>query len=212
MRVIEKCSTCDLVLGRWRRCPNYWCRRADRGWDVVWAAGEHRGRLKRAIAELKYRGDRAWVAPLAGLLVSYLLERAPDFEQVDLVVPVPSNVGRARPVDHVGLVLAAAAPAIGDLWRLATSGGVLAKRGETSPLAAAPSSMVRRLRAATEVRPALVVTDPDAVLGRRVLAVDDVFTDGSTLREVALALRGAGAVSVSGLVLARQPVHPPHVS
>jgi predicted amidophosphoribosyltransferase len=175
----------------------------------VWAAGEHRGRLKRAIAALKYEDDRRWVAPLAGLLVSYLLERAPDFEQIDLVVPVPSNVGRARPADHVGLILAAAAPAIGDLWLLAAPGAVLAKRDETTPLAAAPSAVVRRLRAAAEVRPALVVTDPGAVTGQRVLAVDDVFTDGSTLREVAYALRRAGAVAVSGLVLARQPVDPP---
>jgi predicted amidophosphoribosyltransferase len=82
----------------------------------------------------------------------------------------------------------------------------LAKRQETLPLAGAPSALVRRLRAAAEVRAALVVTDPAAVAGRRVLAVDDVFTDGSTLREVAIALRRAGAIAVSGLVLARQPL------
>jgi len=207
--MIEICQTCDLALGSWRHCPNYWCGRTDRGWDVVWAVREHRGRVRWAISELKYRGDRTWIGPLATLLARFLVERAPLFDHVDLIVPVPSNVGRARSVDHVGLVVAAARPAIGDLWDVAAPGAVLVKDGETCPLAGAPSAAVRRLRAAAEVRAALAVTDPGAVVGRRVLAVDDVFTDGSTLREVAFALRRAGAAAVSGLVLARQPVRPP---
>ena len=206
MKVIVRCQLCGVDLRGWQRCPNYWCAREDRGWDLVWAVGEHHGSLQRGIAALKYGDGRAWVAPLAALLARYLLAHAPAFDDVDVLVPVPSNVGSRRGADHVVLVLDAAAPVIGDLWDLQPA---LAKRQETVPLAAAPSAAVRRLRAAAEVRPALVVTDPGAVHGRRVLAVDDVFTDGSTLREVALALRRAGAAAVSGLVLARQPVRPP---
>ena len=141
--------------------------------------------------------------PLAELLAGYLLEHLPAFDDVDVVVPVPSNVGSRRPEDHVELVLAAAWRAVGDLWELRRA---LAKTQETTRLAGAPSAAVRRLRAAVEVRAALTVTDPGAVAGRHVLAVDDVFTEGSTLREVAFALRRAGARGVSGLVLARQPV------
>jgi predicted amidophosphoribosyltransferase len=37
---------------------------------------------------------------------------------------------------------------------------------------------------------------------------DDVFTEGSTLREVARALLMAGAEEVAGVVLARQPWTP----
>ena len=43
------------------------------------------------------------------------------------------------------------------------------------------------------------------VKGKRVLVFDDVFTEGFTIREVARALRAAGAVEVSEVVLARQP-------
>jgi|GEM_PF-1912861 len=46
---------------------------------------------------------------------------------------------------------------------------------------------------------------PVQVIGRRFLVFDDVFTDGSTLREIARALLVAGAEQVGGLVLARQP-------
>jgi predicted amidophosphoribosyltransferase len=203
MKMIVRCQVCGAALGRRPGCPNYWCTRDDRGWDVVWSVGEHRGSLQRAIAALKYGGQRRWLAPLADLLSAYLLEHLPVFEDVDVLVPVPSNVGSRRREDHVALVLGAAAGAIGELWEVRSA---LAKHQETLPLAAAPSALVRRLRAAGEVRPALVVTDPAAVRGRRVLAVDDVFTDGSTLREVAIALRRAGAVAVSGLVLARRPL------
>jgi predicted amidophosphoribosyltransferase len=205
MKVALRCQVCGVALQGLRSCPNYWCGRTDRGWDLVWAVGAHEGSLQRAIAALKYGdGDgRRWVWPLADLLAAFLLDHLPDFDDVDVVVPVPSNIGARRREDHVALVLAAAGRAIGDLWELRPA---LAKSHETTRLAGAPNAAIRRLRAAVEIRPALTVTDPGAVEERRVLAVDDVFTDGSTLREVAIALRRAGACAVSGLVLARQPV------
>lgn len=61
----------------------------------------------------------------------------------------------------------------------------------------------RQAIASGPLRRSLVVTAPAAVAGARVLVLDDVLTEGSTLREVARALRGAGAREVAGLVLAR---------
>ena len=205
-----RCPVCDLALGCSGPCPNYWCRREDRGFEVVWAIGEHRGELRRAIAALKYRGERRWIPVLGKMLASYLIEHAPCFDDIDLIVGTPGNVGRARPEDHTAAVLYAARPSVGDLWPVDAPGPsglpVLAKRVETRAMAGMPSAGVRRLWAAGELRSVLVVTDPARVRGRRVLAVDDVFTDGSTLREVAIALRSAGASAVSGLALARQPL------
>ncbi|HEY2430738.1 MAG TPA: hypothetical protein VGI06_17520 [Acidimicrobiales bacterium] len=201
-----RCPVCDLVLPAGRPCPNYWCRREDRGFDVVWAIAAHQGGLRRAIAGLKYRGELRWARPLGLLLARFLMEHSPWFDDVDLIVGAPGNVGRARPVDHTRRILGAAEPVVGGLWAMDVARPVLVKRAETRPMVDTPSAALRRLWAAVELRAALVVTDCRAVQGRRVLAVDDVFTDGSTLREVALALLGAGAVSVSGLVLARQPI------
>jgi len=206
---IRRCPVCDLALDPSHpTCPNFWCARNDRGFDAVWAVGEHRGRLRRAIAGLKYRGEW-WRAPwLGALLVDFLLEEAPSFDDIDLIVGTPGNVGRARPVDHVTQILAHAHPVIGDLWAMDLASPVLIKQWETRPMVGTSSAAVRRLWAAGELRAALVVARPADVRGCRVLAVDDVFTDGSTLREVALALRTAGAIAVSGLVLARQPLRP----
>ena len=205
-----RCGVCDVRLAPGRRCPNFWCHRDDRGFDVVWAAGEHRGDLRRAIAGLKYRNERQRARALGLFLARYLLEHAPCFDDIELIVATPGNVGRARPFDHTAVVLAVAAPLVGHLGEVDVPDvghePVLAKRAETRPMAAAGSAAGRRLWAAGDLRAALVVNDRARVRDRRILAVDDVFTDGSTLREVAGSLRRAGARAVSGVVLARQPL------
>lgn len=175
-------------------CPNYWCARRDRGFDLAWAIGPYRGWLRRAILGLKYRREARYLQPLADLLSGYLLDRSPCFEDIDVIVAM------AGP--HVVAVVDAASAALEGLWPVAPP---VVKVCGTRPMARMDSSGARRLWAAGELRHALRVTEPAVVQGRRVLAVDDVFTDGSTLRETAGVLRGAGATSVVGLVLARAP-------
>jgi competence protein ComFC len=54
------------------------------------------------------------------------------------------------------------------------------------------------------LRGAFRVRQPDAVLNRRLVLVDDVFTTGSTVEECARVLTEAGAASVRALVVARR--------
>ncbi len=64
----------------------------------------------------------------------------------------------------------------------------------------------RRTNAEAAVRDSQAVPDASRTTGRRVIVVDDVFTDGLTMREVARALRLQGrAAAVQGVTLARQP-------
>jgi predicted amidophosphoribosyltransferase len=64
----------------------------------------------------------------------------------------------------------------------------------------------RRANAEDSLRAALHVPDPSVTRGRRIIVVDDVFTDGLTLREVARVLMAeGGAAEVLGVTLARQP-------
>ena len=53
------------------------------------------------------------------------------------------------------------------------------------------------------VHNAFRVTHPDKIRGKHIVLVDDVMTTGSTLKECALELRKAGAVSVDTLTIAR---------
>jgi predicted amidophosphoribosyltransferase len=212
------CGVCDRPLDRVRGCTNYWCQRDDRGFDAVWAIALYNSPLRDVIVEYKYRGKRAWATILGRLVSGYLTEHSPWFEDVDLVVACPGQATPDRPWDHMGLVVdAAAASRGGELWPFDTaSPRAVVKTAPTVPLMSVGSAPSRRLWAACDLRPALAVPQPDRVRGRQVLVVDDVFTDGSTLREVALTLRGAGAVGVCGLVLARQALRlgprPPHTA
>ena len=62
----------------------------------------------------------------------------------------------------------------------------------------------RRAIAEGPLREALSVPEPGRVAGRRVLVFDDVYSEGYSLREMARALRRAGAAEVAGLVLTRR--------
>jgi hypothetical protein len=56
-----------------------------------------------------------------------------------------------------------------------------------------------------------VVPQADAVVGRHVLVLDDIWTTGSNAQSAALALRRAGAAAVSVMVVGRwlHPSYPP---
>ena len=84
---------------------------------------------------------------------------------------------------------------------------MIAKTAATEPMVG-HTWRERKTIAEGQLRAALHVTRPDLVAGGRILIVDDVFTEGFTIREIARALVRAGAVEVSEIVLAREPWKP----
>jgi predicted amidophosphoribosyltransferase len=151
-----------------------------------------------------------WAAVFARLLANYLGAHSTWFEEFDLLVPTPSYIGPSarRSWDPIAEIAAQLRPLVEPLWEVGI--GVVSKRRETPPMQGRPWAD-RQAIAAGPLRRSLNVPDPDLVEGARILVIDDVLTDGSTLREVARVLRRAGAREVAGLVLARPPWrdHPP---
>jgi predicted amidophosphoribosyltransferase len=194
------CSVCGQPLAG-ASCPNRLCGRADRGFSVVFPLGAYEGSLRRAIVAYKYRGQRWWAGVFARLLAGMLGGRAPWFEEFGLLVAVPSFSGPAarRRWDPVGAV---ASELAGRIPGWDTAREVLVKTTET-PALTGLDRLDRRLTAESRLRAALDVASAGQVTGRRVLVLDDVFTEGATLREAAFALRAAGAEEVAGLVVAR---------
>ncbi len=79
-------------------------------------------------------------------------------------------------------------------------GAVLERLHDTeSQLAKSPAERWRNLRGAFVVPPSALT----AVRGQHVLLIDDVMTTGATLGSAAQALKAAGALRVSALVVAR---------
>jgi predicted amidophosphoribosyltransferase len=143
-----------------------------------------------------------WADVFARLLSDHLRNHATWFEEFDLVVPVPAYMGPGarRNWDPVGAIATRLRSLTAPLWEIATA--AVAKRVET-PAMQGRSWSGRQEIATGPLRRSLVVPAPRGVAGARILVLDDVLTEGGTLREVAYVLRRAGAREVAGLVLAR---------
>jgi predicted amidophosphoribosyltransferase len=178
--------------------------RADRWFSVVWSVAPHVAAWRSVIRAYKYGPEVRWRLVLGRILVAYLDEHMPWFDDFDVLVPMPAFVGcgARRRWDPVGEIVAVAAALAGPRWEFAP--GLVVKEFET-PALAGLSRPARRTCAEGALRQSLCVRDPSAVSGCRILLIDDVFTEGSTLREVARALILSGAEEVAGLTLARQP-------
>lgn len=183
-------------------CPNRWCRRPDRLFSVAFSVGVYTGALRRAIGRFKYRGDRGLAPVFAAMVARYLGSHPAWFEEFDVLTAVPAftGPGARRAWDPVGAVLAELPPLLGPTW--AVERELVVKRHET-PGMAGLGWAERQAVARGPLRAALGTGAGVDVRGSRVLVLDDVLTDGSTLREVAGVLRRAGASDVAGLVLAR---------
>jgi predicted amidophosphoribosyltransferase len=121
-----------------------------------------------------------------------------------VITPSPTYVGpgTARAFDHTRRIVEAAQIEEPIAWPFAYD--LVVKTAATEPMV---GNALRERKAIAEgpLRAALSVPDPGAVVGRRILIVDDVFTEGFTIREVARALILADATEVSEIVLAREP-------
>jgi predicted amidophosphoribosyltransferase len=158
--------------------------------------------MRHAVLRYKYGHELWWAGVFARLLANHLKVHSTWFEDFDLLVPTPSYLGPSarRDWDPVGQIAAELRPLIEPMWEVAC--GAVSKRRETPPMQGRPWAD-RQAIASGPLRGALSVSAPRVVAGARILVLDDVLTDGSTLREVARVLRRAGAREVAGLVLAR---------
>lgn len=207
---LRRCAVCErLLTGGRTPCPNPLCASASRWFHWNMAATERSGPLEAALNAYKYRGARDWAPVFGGMLAELMERRRHLFEPFDLITASPTFVGRGgRDFDHTRAMLIEAARQVSSarLWPFDTGPvPVIVKTGPT-PRLASLDHRERRQVAEERLRPALHVADRGRSAGRRILVVDDVFTDGRTLDEVARALRlQGGAREVCGLALCRQP-------
>jgi len=201
---VPGCDTCGLPLQPDGGCGNPICNFEDRYFDRVWAISMRTGEMRTAIDRYKYGLHRGWAAIFGRILVGFLNEHQAEFVGFDIITPSPAYVGTGaqRPFDHVRLIVEAAEVEEPIAWPFTYD--VIVKTAATTTMVGSNWKQ-RRGTAEGELRKALQIPDPSAVVGKRALVIDDVFTEGFTIREVARALMLAGAVEVSEVVLARQP-------
>ena len=186
------CQNCLAVTLRPHRLP------LDPGMlsalDAAWALGSYHGALRELIRRLKYQRQRSALPAIWTLLAAASPWLAREIGPGVVAVPVPLHAAkeRARGFNQAELIFQRWLLQNGRQWQRA-----LLRHRATLP----QYGLDARARA-ENMCGAFLATADAAVQDRDVLLVDDILTTGSTLFAGALALRTAGARSVSALVLA----------
>ena len=195
-----RCTGCALPLPASGHAPEGMrcgtCLRTPLGLDRCVAAVDYAYPWAGIVGQYKFQADPAWAPTLARLLHSTPWAE-PLMDAADWVLPIPLSAHRLRErgFNQTLLLARILAPAKTDATLLLRLHDTQAQ----SNLGRA--QRLRNLQGALAVDPLRAA----ALQGRSVLLVDDVMTTGATLQAAALALRQAGASTVSALVFARTP-------
>ena len=186
----SRCQVCSMPTEE-RICLR--CAETQRSFDGIRAPFRYEGSVRRAILALKYGGIKA-AAPQLGLMMAEYLN-AVDVPG-DVLVPVPMHGQRRRERGYNQAELLSRE--ISRNTRLRHENGVLMRTRHVEPQARTTEGIQRSVNVAASV----AVPEGLRLDGSAVILVDDVATTGSTMDVCAEALKGAGAESVWGLVLA----------
>jgi ComF family protein len=177
------------------------CRRIEPVFARATAYGSYESGLRELIHLLKYGGVRPAANVLGRMLAEAIVALEPEFP-ADSVVVVPVPLHRTklhqRGFNQAELIARAALKIKQPGDRLRLCAGALERKRET----ASQIGLTRHQRR-ENLRGAFGVAQPEAVKGREVLVVDDVYTTGATVSECARVLRRAGATKVWVATVAR---------
>lgn len=158
--------------------------------------------IRRAIWEVKFRGNKKIGKLLAEVLAEELLANMEDRmfdggakKPILTAAPIGKMRRRERGFNQTELILALLPDSIREYYEILPR--LLAKNSDTK----AQTSLTKNQRL-ENIKNTFSVTDPSAVKNRDVFFFDDVITTGATFTEAARALRAAGAKKVTGISVA----------
>jgi len=169
------------------------CIRRPPPWDVARSAVRYGPEVRRLLHRLKYQADTT-VLPALSTIVQPVLT---TFDRSwDHILPVPLYRTRLQ-----GRGLNQALPLARILFpdeKKLIDPHLLRRNRATAPQTGLDGTGRRR-----NLKGAFELADQEAVVGKRVVIVDDVFTTGSTVMECARVARQAGAAKIGVFTLAR---------
>jgi ComF family protein len=168
------------------------CRTNPPLFDQALSIGYFEGPLREAVLQYKYRPCRALGRPLG----KWMAENIRIAEDIDIVIPVPLHVKRLKQRGFNQALLLA--HQVSDVFRIPISCDNLLRVRYTRPQV--ELSGEERIK---NVVGAFGLKEPEALKGKQVVIVDDVFTTGATMNECAAVLKSAGAAQVNAITLAR---------
>lgn len=152
---------------------------------------EYDGEIKNVIFKLKYENKKFLAEMLSKLLYNEFCHRK-EFENIDLIVPVPIHENRRKQRGYNQSELLC--------YEFLKTNKVrfnLVKKIKDTPSQTSKNFNERK----ENVKGAFCITDKSEVKNKNILIIDDIFTSGSTTNEIAKGLHSFGAKSVKVLTL-----------
>ena len=174
-------------------CPS--CAQWERSFQYVRILTPFDETIQQMIHLLKYKKKRS-IGVRLGRMLAAVLRDDPQFDQVDLVLPIPLHKVRLKERGYNQSELVARA--LGKMLDRPVHANLLARTRNTSTQT---KLNVDERRA--NVTGAFKVKDAERVAGRCIALVDDVLTTGATTDACTQALLDAGAQSVFVVAIAR---------
>lgn len=152
--------------------------------------------IRRLIWQLKYRGKTGNSAILAKLLNIYIGNCKLRIENF-IIVPVPLSQKRMRERGYNQSELIA--KIVSENFQLPLVSDAVSKIKDTPPQAEIDNWDQRKIN----LENCFAIAKPELVKDKNIILLDDVFTSGATLNEIARVLKNAGAKRLLGLVVAK---------
>jgi ComF family protein len=201
-----KCIFCGKILNKAADCSCDSCRaelpyakgsqisQTGNFFDICVSPLLYEGNVRKSILRFKFKGAVSYADCYGKLLADCIREQLAG--KYDLISWVPLSAKRAKDRGYDQAMLLALAVAL-ELDDVAVE--TLSKTQNIQ----AQSTIEDREQRRANVSGVYELIDPELVLGKRVLLIDDIITTGSTLSECARTLLQGGAEAVVCATLAR---------
>lgn len=162
----------------------------------TWSVKAYNGAVQKCIKHLKYNGEKALLPVIEELLKNYITSEKIENEHIDLIIPVPIHPLRrmVRGFNQTELI----ASALSSFLHFPMDSKILLKTKNTT----SQMRLSRKERIAN-LDGSFTVVNRLALVGKRILLIDDIMTTGATLGVCAKELLKAGASEVCALTVAR---------
>ena len=183
------------------------CKKTQSCFDELVAVGLRRSALKRLVGDYKYNSEVASCYPIAELLAERIYANKLELGDY-VVIPIPtiSQHIRERGFDHTLLVARQLARRTG----LKMNNKLLERADNLSQHN--QSSKTRKTLIKKSLIASRSLSDNPALMPKKIIILDDIWTTGSTLSTAAEICQKYGAKEIIGLTVAYQPKKPASAS
>lgn len=162
--------------------------------DGMVCVGQYTAYLKNSLKRFKFSNKPSYYRAF-GKILALKIKNTIDFNQIDMIIPVPLHKSRQRQRGYNQAELIG--KYVSMLLGIPLEVNNLIKISESKS-----QSVLSRNERLTNVEGLFRVSSIDKMRNKRILIIDDIITTGSTVNECSKALKQAGAVSVIAVAIA----------